>query len=123
MKNPKSIPAGSLTNKGIEFSLDGEILRNSKGWSWSLGANIGFNKSKIGDLGFEPTDFGMLKNVRGYEGAAISDHFGIANLFIAGMAPGIFYGYKMVTNSCTFITTHVFSAYRNQLVQIPGLQF
>lgn len=85
---------GSLTNKGIEFSLDGEILRNSKGWSWSLGANIGFNKSKIGDLGFEPTDFGMLKNVRGYEGAAISDHFGIANLFIAGMAPGIFYGYK-----------------------------
>ena len=25
---------GSLTNKGIEFSLDGEILRNSKGWSW-----------------------------------------------------------------------------------------
>ena len=39
---------------------------------------------KIGDLGFAPTDFGTLKNVRGYQGTSIGDHFGIANLFIAG---------------------------------------
>ena len=44
---------------------------------------IQFGKSKIGDLGFAPTDFGTLKNVRGYQGTSIGDHFGIANLFIA----------------------------------------
>lgn len=47
---------GSLKNKGVEISLNGDILRNLNGWSWSLGGNIGFNKSKIGDLGFAPTD-------------------------------------------------------------------
>lgn len=85
---------GSLKNKGVEISLNGDILRNLNGWSWSLGGNIGFNKSKIGDLGFAPTDFGTLKNVRGYQGTSIGDHFGIANLFIAGEAPGLFFGYK-----------------------------
>ena len=85
---------GSLKNKGVEISLNGDILRNFNGWSWSLGGNIGFNKSKIGDLGFAPTDFGTLKNVRGYQGTSIGDHFGIANLFIAGEAPGLFFGYK-----------------------------
>ena len=74
--------------------MNGDILRNLNGWSWSLGGNIGFNKSKIGDLGFAPTDFGTLKNVRGYQGTSIGDHFGIANLFIAGEAPGLFFGYK-----------------------------
>jgi hypothetical protein len=59
---------GSLKNKGVEISLNGDILRNLNGWSWSLGGNIGFNKSKIGDLGFAPTDFGTLKNVRGLSG-------------------------------------------------------
>lgn len=65
---------GSLKNKGVEISLNGDILRNLNGWSWSLGGNIGFNKSKIGDLGFAPTDFGTLKNVRGYQGTSIGDH-------------------------------------------------
>ncbi len=71
-----------------------EIFRNLNGWSWSLGGNIGFNKSKIGDLGFAPTDFGTLKNVRGYQGASIGDYFGIANLLFAGEAPALFFGYK-----------------------------
>lgn len=38
---------GSLKNKGVEISLNGDILRNLNGWSWSLGGNIGFNKSKL----------------------------------------------------------------------------
>ena len=83
-----------IAERLVEISLNGDILRNLNGWSWSLGGNIGFNKSKIGDLGFAPTDFGTLKNVRGYQGTSIGDHFGIANLFIAGEAPGLFFGYK-----------------------------
>lgn len=85
---------GSLANKGIEFSLNADIIRNKSGWSWNLGGNIGHNKSSIEDLGFEPTDFGMLEGVRGYMGKTLGDHFGIANLFIAGKAPGLFFGYQ-----------------------------
>lgn len=85
---------GSLKNKGFEITLNGDVFRNAKRWSWSVGGNIGFNKSEIADLGFEPTDFGMMKNVRGYEGAKLGDHFGIANLFIVGEAPGLFFGYQ-----------------------------
>lgn len=85
---------GSLANKGVELSANVDIFRNKNGWSWSVGGNIGFNKSTIEDLGFEPTDFGMLHDVRGYEGAKIGDHFGVANLFIAGKAPGLFFGYQ-----------------------------
>ena len=40
---------GSLQNKGLEFQLDGEIIR-SNDWSWTLGGNIAFNRSKVLDL-------------------------------------------------------------------------
>ena len=92
--NSVMLNQGSLKNKGFEFSLNADILRNVNGWSWNIGGNFGLNKSEIGDLGFTPTDFGMVKNVRGYQGTTLGDHFGIANLFIVGEAPGLFFGYK-----------------------------
>lgn len=85
---------GSLKNKGVEVSLNADIIRNQKGWNWSIGGNIGFNKSTIEDLGFAPTNFGILENVRGYLGESVGNHFGIANIFVAGEAPGLFFGYK-----------------------------
>lgn len=84
---------GSLLNKGLEISLNGDILR-SKDWNWSIGGNIGFNKATIEDLGIELADIGALKSVRGYLGASIGDHFGAANVFLEGEAPGLFFGYK-----------------------------
>lgn len=92
--NSVMLNQGSLSNKGVEISLNGDILANKKGLSWSVGGNIGFNKSTIGDLGFAPSDFGMLKDVKGYQGATVGDHFGIANLFLVGEAPGLFFGYQ-----------------------------
>ncbi|MFR9519193.1 MAG: SusC/RagA family TonB-linked outer membrane protein [Rikenellaceae bacterium] len=41
---------GSLKNKGLELSLNADIY-NKKDFSWSVGANIAFNKSEILDLG------------------------------------------------------------------------
>ncbi|MBR1632407.1 MAG: TonB-dependent receptor [Bacteroidales bacterium] len=40
---------GSIRNNGIEFMLDGVILRN-KDFSWTAGFNIAFNRSKVLDL-------------------------------------------------------------------------
>ena len=57
----KSVPAtsgftsnfmniGSMTNKGVEFQIDGDIIRNQN-LVWNVGLNLAFNKSKIVDLG------------------------------------------------------------------------
>lgn len=83
------INEGSLLNKGFEFSLNADIIR-SNGWKWNVGGNIGFNKTTIENLGLEVSDIGSLKGVRGYLGKTIGDHFGPANIFIEGEAPGLF---------------------------------
>ncbi|MCQ2119317.1 MAG: TonB-dependent receptor, partial [Bacteroidales bacterium] len=41
---------GTLNNKGIEFMLEGDIVRNAD-FVWSAGFNIALNRSKILDLG------------------------------------------------------------------------
>ncbi len=41
---------GSLSNKGLEISLDADII-SKKDFSWNAGFNIAFNKSEILDLG------------------------------------------------------------------------
>ncbi|HEY4108893.1 TonB-dependent receptor [Puia sp.] len=38
---------GNTQNKGIEFSLDGTILKTNSGWTWDAGVNMSFNRNKI----------------------------------------------------------------------------
>ncbi len=40
---------GSLRNKGIEFQIEGAIIRNHD-WNWTAGFNIAMNRSKVLDL-------------------------------------------------------------------------
>ncbi|WGQ10637.1 TonB-dependent receptor [Pedobacter gandavensis] len=83
---------GSLSNKGIELSLSSELIKNES-FSWSLSGNIGINRAKIIDLGLPETRFGN-EMYKAYLGNSIGDHFGTANIFIVGKAPGLFWGYK-----------------------------
>ena len=83
---------GSLNNKGVEFSLNAQIIDNSA-WKWSVSGNIGANKNKILDLGLLPADFGCLGERVGYYGNSLGDHFGVGHIFLSGEAPGLFYGY------------------------------
>jgi len=41
---------GNTQNKGIEFSLDGTILKTQSGWTWEAGVNMSFNRNKITEL-------------------------------------------------------------------------
>lgn len=82
---------GSLDNKGVEFSLNAQII-DHRDWKWSVSANIGKNKSKITDLGLDPTSFGCLGERIGYYGNSLGDHFGVGNIFLEGEAPGLFLG-------------------------------
>lgn len=83
---------GDLKNQGIELSLNAQII-DTKDWKWSLSGNIGANKSKISNLGLLPSDWGCMGERIGYEGTSLGDHFGIANAFLQGEAPGLFWGY------------------------------
>lgn len=83
---------GSLTNKGVEFSLTTRII-DSKDWKWNVSGNMGVNRGKIGDLGLLPSKFGNLDERVGYYGNSLGDHFGVGHIFLAGEAPGLFFGY------------------------------
>ncbi|HEY4335925.1 MAG TPA: TonB-dependent receptor [Puia sp.] len=38
---------GNTQNKGIEFALDGTVLKTHSGWTWDVGVNMSFNRNKI----------------------------------------------------------------------------
>lgn len=41
---------GAVRNQGIEITLDATPILTKK-WNWTLNANIGFNRSKVLDIG------------------------------------------------------------------------
>jgi hypothetical protein len=41
---------GNTQNKGIEFALDGTILKTQSGWTWDAGVNMSFNRNKVTHL-------------------------------------------------------------------------
>lgn len=54
---------GSLRNRGIELSLNGDVFRSTTGVNWSVGANITYNKNEILELPADNTldgDVGIL---------------------------------------------------------------
>lgn len=83
---------GSLSNKGVEITLSADVI-SRKELTWSVSGNIGINRARIEELGYPDTKFGN-ETYRAYLGNSIGDHFGAANIFIAGRAPGLFWGYK-----------------------------
>lgn len=50
---------GAIRNKGLEITLDAQPVSNKK-WNWAMNFNIGFNRSKVldigpgGEMGFDP---------------------------------------------------------------------
>lgn len=83
---------GSLSNNGLELSLNGNVIRN-KNVVFSLGGNIAFNNPKVIKLGLPEGTFGNHQYVA-YLGNTLGDHYGAGNIFIQGKAPGLFWGYK-----------------------------
>ena len=48
---------GKTSNKGLEFQLNTELMRNSNGLNWNANFNISFNRNKILALGRGQTSF------------------------------------------------------------------
>ena len=91
---------GGVENKGLDFSFDA-LLVDKKDFSFSVGGNISFNKSKVVDLGALPKrDIiidGETTNVSYYLGNNVStgNNFKApSNAFIEGQPIGVFWGYE-----------------------------
>ena len=97
---------GSMSNKGLEFSLNVEAI-NAGDFNLSVGGNIAFNKTKIENLGLTPSDVllpfnnggnGYSVQSRGlYYGNEVSRGNAVKfpmNIFIEGEESALFYGWK-----------------------------
>lgn len=87
---------GALVNKGIELSLDGDIINNDN-LNWNFYGNISFNRNEVGDLTNLPVqDFGTERGA-GFLGNNISggNYFkSPANIFLEGRPAAVFFGYE-----------------------------
>ena len=78
--------AGSVENKGLEFSIRGNILTGK--FTWSANGNISFNRNKI--LAFD----GVMQSYNGPNNGTINNQpLTIAKI---GYPIGAFYGYKII---------------------------
>lgn len=94
----ESFPAnrGALVNKGLELSLNADIIRNDD-FTWNFYGNISFNKNKVGTLkDFGVNDFGTERGT-GFLGNNVSggNYFkSAANIFLEGKPAAMFFGYE-----------------------------
>lgn len=88
-----TVNRGEIENKGIEALLNIALIRK-KDFKWNFGGNIAFNQSTINRIGNAPGEYGSLGTITAFLGNTAGDHFGQANIFIEGEAPGLFYGFK-----------------------------
>ncbi len=90
---------GEISNKGLEFSLNGVILDKGD-FYLSVGGNIAFNRTKIEKLGIPESGVyinGVEQQRSFYTGDNISSgtYFKCpANIFMEGEAIAMFYGYQ-----------------------------
>ncbi len=68
---------GNTQNKGLELSLNGTILNNHNGWTWTAGINVYGNRNKLVSL-----DSGQTQN--------------IGNLWFVGHPLNSIYDYKKI---------------------------
>lgn len=93
------INRGTISNKGIDFSLDGVVL-DKNGMNLTIGGNISVNRNKILELGIPeaPIIIDGEEQMRSYYlGDNVSTGWRFkcpANVFIVDEAMGVFYGYE-----------------------------
>ncbi len=82
---------GSLENKGVEFSINAKPIV-TKDWTWDLGFNIAYNKTKITELTYNDNSDSPGKRFESTGG----DGAKTIKIHSVGYAPSSFYVYQQV---------------------------
>lgn len=84
---------GTLENKGLEISLNGDAIRK-KDLTINIGGNIAFNRGKVLDMGYQPAQWGN-HILKAFPGNKLGESFYVdpANIYAVGYQPGLFWGY------------------------------
>jgi TonB-linked SusC/RagA family outer membrane protein len=64
--DPNTIPlsSGKMRNRGVEFDLQGDIIKN-KDFTWTIGGNMSYNKNVVLDLGgYNEFEYGFSGIIR-----------------------------------------------------------
>jgi len=83
---------GSLTNKGIEFSINATPIQ-TRDFSWDLGYNIAYNKSEIDQLTFNDA---MSSSTGTRFASTGGDGAKTIKIHSAGYSPGAWYVYEQI---------------------------
>jgi len=59
------INAGEITNRGIEVSVDGSIIRNPEGFNWDMGLNWSANQNEVVELTEGQDNFQIIGSGQG----------------------------------------------------------
>ena len=90
------INQGSISNKGIELALNGNVFE-TENFTWNLYGTYTKNKVEILNLGLEEAQFGAAGRFIGYFGRPIqvsSTNTVPTNVYLEGEAPGLIYGFE-----------------------------
>ncbi|WP_348824526.1 SusC/RagA family TonB-linked outer membrane protein [Flavobacterium aestuarii] len=80
---------GDFTSKGLEFSINGDIIKNPKGFNWNANFNTTFIKTQIKSLALGQDQF---------MGSTGSGTGSTAQIHRVGYTPYSFYVYKQIYN-------------------------
>lgn len=95
-----SMNSGSISNAGVEITVDAVPVKIGKRFEWTIGGNISMNRNKILDIGDGKERSTLRLNDKGdkvdaayFLGAALTNSSPTINLFAEGQPMGLFYAY------------------------------
>ena len=95
-----SMNSGSISNKGVEVTIDAVPVKIGKRFEWTVGGNISVNRNKIIDIGdgkskttLRLDDKGNTIQAAYFLGSALTNSSPAINLFAEGQPMGLFYAY------------------------------
>jgi iron complex outermembrane receptor protein len=87
---------GSMTNKGVEFSINAQPIR-TKDLTWDLGFNVTYNKNRITNLTVVPDDTSYIGFPSGNIVGGVGGQYALINA--VGGTKNTFYLYRQAYNS------------------------
>ncbi|MDE5554256.1 MAG: SusC/RagA family TonB-linked outer membrane protein, partial [Muribaculaceae bacterium] len=78
---------GSFRNQGVEFDFNGTLIR-TKDFTWTLGANLTYNKNVVVDLPYNGQTNNRQNGTQVYDGNKLDENGKPATIYLGGLQEG-----------------------------------